>query len=65
MKEALETIEDLKDIFTEKSSLIKEIGKRKQKLEKEVRETCEMGVIAHIADIYKECKEVQTPFAVT
>ena len=60
--EALKILEDLKDMLTDKSELINQIIKSKQEALKDVKNACNFSLIAHIADVYKECGEHQSPF---
>ena len=44
-------------MLTEKSDIINDILARRLQIEKDVYSSCETLLVAHVADIFKECNE--------
>lgn len=57
VKEACDTIEDLKDMLAEKKVLIRDIIGRMGDIESGIKTSTEMALICHIADVFKDSGE--------
>jgi len=59
VKEACDILEDIKDMLQEKKGSIRDITERMGDIESGIKSATEMALVCHLAEVFKECGEMQ------